>query len=149
MPVTVEPAHGTDPDLVRLASALVESMRLVHRLVPAEGISLTGLSTLNMLDRYGATRVGALADSEHLTQPAMTQLVSRLQSQGLVERHPDPGDGRVVLVTLTESGRQLVTNRRAARARALAERLRMLDDTERAALAAALPALEHLLAVEC
>lgn len=142
------PDRDPDPDLVRLAAALVESIRLVRRLVPAGGISLTGLSTLSALDRAGATRVGVLADREHLTQPAMTQLVSRLAAQGLVERHPDPGDGRVVLVTLTEAGRGLLANRRAARARVLADRMRLLDDGERAALATALPALEHLLASE-
>ncbi|HEX5494171.1 MAG TPA: MarR family transcriptional regulator [Mycobacteriales bacterium] len=153
MSLIVRPLDGitepdADSDLERLAAALVGSIRLVRRLVPADGISLTGLSTLSALDRAGASRVGVLADSEHLTQPAMTQLVSRLAAQGLVERHPDPGDGRVVLVTLTATGRQLLASRKTARARALAGRMRMLDDGERAALATALPALEHLLALE-
>lgn len=134
-----------DPDPVRLASALIDSMRMVRRLVPADGLSLTSLATLATLEQSGPTRVGALAEGEHLTQPAMTQLVSRLQARGLVERRPDPADGRVVLVALTDAGRQLVTDRRAARARALAERLARLRDAERAALAAALPALERLL----
>jgi len=140
-----EPGSATGPDPVRLASALTDSMRLVRRLVPADGLSLTSLATLATLEQFGPTRVGALAEGEHLTQPAMTQLVSRLQARGLVERHPDPGDGRVVLVALTDTGRRLVHDRRTARAHALAERLARLGDAERAALAAALPALERLL----
>lgn len=139
-------APVTDPDVGRLAAALTESLRLVRRLVPADGLSLTGLATLGLLDRAGPTRVGALAEAEHLTQPAMTQVVSRLAAQGLVERHPDPHDGRVVLVELTAAGRDLLANRRIARCRALADRLTRLRPAERAALHAALPALEHLLA---
>ena len=146
MSVTAEPAEPTTgPDPVRLASALTDSIRLMRRLVPAHGLSLTSLAMLALLERAGPARVGALADSEHLTQPAITQLVSRLQARGLVERHPDPGDGRVVLVALTAAGRRLLTDRRIARARALAERLATLSHDERAALAAALPALERLL----
>ena len=41
-----------------------------------------------------------------LSQPALSRLVDRLVTRGLVERCDDPGDGRAVRVTLTETGRE-------------------------------------------
>ncbi|MEV6521538.1 MarR family transcriptional regulator [Longispora sp. NPDC051575] len=62
-----------------------------------------------------------------LSQPALSRLVDRLAEQGLVERAPDPSDGRVVLVSLTALGRdtQRTIGRQHARsvARAVTSRL--------------------------
>lgn len=131
--------------VLRLASALTQTPALVRRLTGADGMSLTALATLGTLERVGAARVGELADSEDVTQPAMTQLVSRLAAQGLVERHADPDDGRVVVVRLTDAGRELVGHRRDARGQALADRMLRLDPDDQHSLLAALPALERLL----
>jgi len=40
-----------------------------------------------------------------LSQPALSRLVDRLADRGLVERCPDPADGRGVRLSLTEAGR--------------------------------------------
>jgi DNA-binding MarR family transcriptional regulator len=40
-----------------------------------------------------------------LSQPALSRLVDRLTARGLVERRPDAGDGRSVLLALTDAGR--------------------------------------------
>ena len=40
-----------------------------------------------------------------LSQPALSRLVDRLAERGFVDRRPDPGDGRSVLLSLTEAGR--------------------------------------------
>jgi DNA-binding MarR family transcriptional regulator len=40
-----------------------------------------------------------------LSQPALSRLVDRLAGRGLVERRPDPADGRSVLLSLTDVGR--------------------------------------------
>jgi DNA-binding MarR family transcriptional regulator len=42
------------------------------------------------------------------TSGAMTNRLHRLERNGLIERAPDPGDGRGVLVRLTPEGRELV-----------------------------------------
>ncbi|HEX3900096.1 MAG TPA: MarR family transcriptional regulator [Mycobacteriales bacterium] len=39
---------------------------------------------------------------------SITNIVDRLESQGFVERHPNPTDGRGVLARLTAAGRQTV-----------------------------------------
>jgi DNA-binding MarR family transcriptional regulator len=46
-----------------------------------------------------------------LTQPGMTTVVRSLEERGLTRREPDPGDGRAVLIRLTEQGRALIEER--------------------------------------
>ena len=74
----------------------------------------------------------------------MTQLIARLQDAGLVHREADPADGRVVQVRLTAQGKATLARRRAVRAERLAGILDRLSPEERAALAAALPAIDAL-----
>ena len=40
-----------------------------------------------------------------LSQPALSRLMDRLAERGLVERRPDPADGRSILLSLSEAGR--------------------------------------------
>jgi DNA-binding MarR family transcriptional regulator len=42
-----------------------------------------------------------------LSQPALSRLVDRLAERGLIERRPDPADGRSVRLALTAAGRAL------------------------------------------
>ena len=116
-----------------------------RRLIPSQGVSLTAGSTLRLLSRTGPLRLTALAEREAVSQPAMTGLVSRLQTAGLVLRRPDPSDGRAVLVELTAAGLALIDARRTARGVALDGLLGLLDDRERARLDAAMPVLQRLI----
>jgi DNA-binding MarR family transcriptional regulator len=50
------------------------------------------------------TRLTDLAAWAGMTRPSMAQLVDELEADGLVERRPDPSDGRAKLVVLTPSG---------------------------------------------
>jgi len=124
--------------------AFEELLRLFRRLSPATGLSLTAAATLSNLDRRGAARLTELATQQGVSQPAMTQLVTRLQDAGLVERTPDPDDGRVVRVHITDPGRAELMRRRAVRTERLAGLLDRLTADEQAALIAALPAITTL-----
>ena len=79
----------------------------------------------------------------------MTQLISRLEESGLVRREPSPDDGRVVLVAITDLGQATLARRRSARAERLStpEIIAQLSPDHRAALTAALPALDALASV--
>jgi DNA-binding MarR family transcriptional regulator len=126
-------------------SAVLERLLSAWRRLAVPGeLSPTAAFTLARLSRDGASRLTDLANSEHVTQPAMTQLVSRLEAQGLAERFREPGDARVVKVRVTGTGEALVASRRAARAARLTELLAMLPPGQQAALAMALPALRSL-----
>jgi DNA-binding MarR family transcriptional regulator len=131
-------------DGLGLAEGLDQLVTLLPRLARRGGLSLVAASTLATLERRGPSRVTELADAQSVTQPAMTGLVSRLVAQALVERSPDPDDRRGVLVALTAEGRALLAARRRERAEALAAMLGDLASDDRAALAAALPALTRL-----
>jgi DNA-binding MarR family transcriptional regulator len=134
---TPRPAPG------EVAAGLERLFALIRWLSPP-GLSLTSGATLATLDRAGPCRLTALAASEGVTQPAMTQLVGRLAEAGLVARCADPDDGRVVSVELTQEGRDLLARRRAVRAERLSVLMSRLSQAEQDALAAALPAINAL-----
>src|SRR5689334_18152075 len=107
-------------------------------------LSRTSASVLATLRDEGPQRVTELAAREAIAQPTMTTLIGRLERDGLAVRQQDPDDGRAVLVVITDDGLELLERSRRNR-RAIVERqLDLLDDDERAALAAALPALGKL-----
>ena len=127
-----------------VAAGLERLIRLFRWISPPSGLSLTSAATLATLERGGPRRLTALAAREGVTQPAMTQLVARLQDAGLVDRAPDAADGRVVYVRITAEGRAMLAGRRAVRAERVAALLARLSPDEQAALAAALPAIDAL-----
>jgi DNA-binding MarR family transcriptional regulator len=132
---------GIDP--ARVTVTFERLFELLRRLT-ADSTSLTAASTLRRLDQFGDHRLSDLAIAEGVTQPAMTQLVSRLERGGLVARAGDRTDGRVVVVCVTDAGRELVRRRRQVRTARLAELLTDLSPADRAAIIAALPALDRL-----
>jgi DNA-binding MarR family transcriptional regulator len=143
------PSGTLAPD--SLAAALATDFErivgLVRSLSPASGLSMTAAATLAGVERLGPQRLTLLAVREGVTQPAMTQLISRLEESGLVRREPSPDDGRVVLVAITEQGRATLAHRRSARTERLAGIIAQLSPDHRTALAAALPALDALASV--
>lgn len=50
------------------------------------------------------SRLTELAAQARMTLPAMSELVDDLARLGIVERRPDPSDGRAKLICLTEAG---------------------------------------------
>ncbi len=131
-------------DREELAAALERLVSMWRRLAVPGELSSTAAFTLARLSRDGPCRLTELAAHEKVSQPAMTQLVSRLEGQGLAERCSEPGDARVVNVAVTAAGEELIARRRAARAARFAEFFAMLLEHHQAALTSALPALRLL-----
>lgn len=127
-----------------ILSGFERFFEVLRRITPREEMSLTAASTLRRLERSGPHRLCELYAPEGVTQPAMTQLVTRLEKEGLAERSSDPADGRAVVVSITEAGRSAVARRREGRAEALSGLLQGLAPADHAAILAALPALERL-----
>jgi DNA-binding MarR family transcriptional regulator len=130
-----------------LAADLERIVGLFRSLIPASGLSMTAAVTLASLERLGPQRLTDLAAREGVTQPAMTQLITRLEESGLARREASPSDGRVVLVAITEEGQATLAGRRSVRTERLGAILAELSPEHRAALAAALPALDALASV--
>jgi DNA-binding MarR family transcriptional regulator len=122
----------------RLAADLsLAVMRLARQLRfrnPQSPVSLSQLSALTTLANEGAMTPGALAIRERVRPPSMTRVIASLADEGFVEREPHPVDGRQVVVSVSESGAELVKVARRARQEWLAERLATLDDDKRGTL---------------
>jgi DNA-binding MarR family transcriptional regulator len=112
--------------------------------VPYGDWSVVAVSSLDVLDRLGPHRITDLTARERITQPGMTGLVARLEAAGLVERRPDPTDGRATLVTITAAGSDYMRDLHRRRADLLAEQIATLPEAERRALLRAAPALADL-----
>jgi DNA-binding MarR family transcriptional regulator len=130
------PAGVPDDDLHRTANLLHSAaVRLLRRARSADReMDLDGprASLLSVLVFGGPMPVTRLAALEQVSAPAVTKTVTLLERRGLVARERSTADRRVVLVTATAAGRQLLERGRAARVRAVAELLAELPPADRA-----------------
>ncbi len=100
------------------------------------GLSCRDLEVLGALRRSGSgLPAGRLAKAAMLTSGGMTGQADRLANAGLVVRHPDPGDRRAVLVSLTPEGEGAAEDAVKAYLAAGEEALMVLSDSERSVLA--------------
>jgi DNA-binding MarR family transcriptional regulator len=116
-------------ELERLFSALV---REGGRLGFTETVAITPTQRVALfaLVDHGALRLGALADAIATTDATATRTVQALERLGLVEREPDPADGRGIRVAATAEGRRLVVRARR-RFEQVVARLVPADEQER------------------
>ena len=110
----------TDPTLIA-AELRVVIGRLIRRLRAEHSFPMSQGTVLGRLDREGAQSVSDLAQAERERPQSMAQTVGDLEAEGLVERRPDPNDGRRALVELTEAGRVALAADRRRREGWLAE----------------------------
>ncbi len=136
-------------DVDQIAAELRVSIGLlVRRLrqVPVKGgLTLSETSALARLDRGGPTTPGELAKQEQISPQSMGATLAALQARGLIERRPDPGDGRRAVMSITDAGLDLLRSRRNAKVRQLARALAAeFTPAELERLADAAPLLERL-----
>jgi DNA-binding MarR family transcriptional regulator len=124
--------------------------RLIRRMRVGDQTTLGpgALSALATIVAEGPLRLGDLAAVEGVRAPTMSRIVDALVNEAYAERIPDPADGRACLVRSTDAGGDVVSGTRTARSYRLIERMSVLDDAQLAALAAALPVLEAIVADE-
>ena len=123
----------------RIAEALEKATVLVMRhVVDRAGLTATAFQALTRLNEEGSARLTTLAAAEGIGQPSMTQLIQRLERQGLVSRLTDPEDGRAALVYVTEAGRALLAQQKQVRHDRLAELLATLSPEDEATLSLAM-----------
>ena len=113
------------PTLMRIVErpSPVEMGEISRRGIPTEAqVSPGHIQVLIALTR-GPRSVGQLAEELEVSPPAATQLVDRLAEHGMVERHHDTADRRVVLVDyvpgMHEVAQRIVESRRGPLERAM------------------------------
>jgi DNA-binding MarR family transcriptional regulator len=133
-----------------IANALERATALVVRHLREPGdLSLTSAAVLGTLRAEGPVRLTVLAATAGVSQPATTQLVQRLEVDGLASRTSDPEDGRGTLVAITDAGLALLAEVRRERRERLGKLLGTLSIEDEATLVmamdVALPVLEQLI----
>jgi DNA-binding MarR family transcriptional regulator len=124
-----------------LTDALVQAsfavMAVLNRVSAEHDLSLTQLRVLAILrDRRG--RISELADYMGLDKSTVSGLVDRAEKRGLLQRGPNPDDGRAVDVYLTPDGARLAEQAADQVARALAAMTGQLGPAESRRLTALL-----------
>ncbi|NEA52885.1 MarR family transcriptional regulator [Streptomyces sp. SID13666] len=138
-----------DLDVSAVGSALQMSLGLLVRRLrqPVQGeLTLPEVSALSRLERAGSATTSDLARVEQITPQAMGVTLAGLEERDLVERRPDPSDGRRVVMSMTKAGQRSLRDRRSARSEQLAKALVAGGFTraELKTLMAAAPLIERL-----
>ena len=130
---------SSQTEVAPLASDLRVVVGQLTRRLRAEQqrFSMSQGAVLGRLDRGGPRSVSDLAAAERVRPQSMAQTVADLESGGLVERRPDPDDRRRALVSLTESGLEILVASRRDRDGWLAGEIAKLSGEDRRTLARA------------
>jgi DNA-binding MarR family transcriptional regulator len=142
-------AKASDTSLTDTAShlrnAIVRTSRALRQEAAGEsGLSPTQTAVLASISRSGPLTPSELAEIERVKRPTMTRTLACLERQGLIERAPDPADGRSSLVAVNDAGRERLSRLRRRKSAYLARRLRKLDPDEVETLARAAELLERM-----
>ena len=136
-------------DVRDVAAALRVSMGLLLRRLRQVGVpgelTVPETSALARLDRNGPATSSELARVEQISPQSMGATLSALEARGLVTRDPDARDGRRIVLSVTDAGRQLLRDKRDARTEHLARALAAgFTREELSQLMTAAPLLERL-----
>jgi DNA-binding MarR family transcriptional regulator len=120
-------AKGPSPQQVAVAlrTSVGMLMRRIRQTKDGDELTLPESSALARLDRGGPSTAAELARQEQISPQSMGATLATLQERGLIERRPDPRDGRRHVLSVSGAGADLLHHRRSARtdqfARALSE----------------------------
>ena len=145
MATSIRTDTEVDHDLV--AALRVGVMRLARRLRnerSGSDLTLTHLSALGTLDRYGDLTIGELAAIENDKPPSMTRTINCLQEAGLVTRSAHESDGRQVVVGLTAHAKAVLDEDRRRRDAWLAGHLADLAPADLDLLRSVAPLLDRM-----
>jgi len=117
----------------RVKRVIGERARAVH-----ESLQPAAYLMLSYVAEHGPVRASALVDVFHIDKGAISRQVGHLLELGLVERTPDPEDGRATLLSVTDEAVQRMQAVAEHRRRALSDQLADWTDEELADLAGTL-----------
>ncbi|HWO16868.1 MAG TPA: MarR family transcriptional regulator [Solirubrobacterales bacterium] len=131
----------------RLRLAIVRtSRRLRQEAAGAVGeLTPTSASALATVERHGPLTPSELAKIERVQRPTATRTLRHLHEAGLIDRAPDPADGRSALLSISAAGRERLRKLRGRKNAYLARRMRGLPAEDLEALERAAAILEGML----
>lgn len=131
----------------RLRLGVVRTARRLRQEAASEASGLTPTSTaaLATIERHGPLTPSELAELEQVRRPTITRTLGCLEREGLIDRTPDPADGRSSLIALNAAGRERLRRLRGRKNAYLARRMRDLPAEDVATLERAAEILEGML----
>jgi DNA-binding MarR family transcriptional regulator len=139
------PAADVQELAAELQLVVGRSARSLRQAHAVGNVALSELSVLSRLDREGPGFPGSLAESERVRPQAMAVTLAALEERGLVSRRQHPGDGRRVVMAVTDAGRTLLADRRSESVQRIAAVLDTeFTPAERRAMLAVLPLMDRL-----
>lgn len=128
----------------RLHSAAIHLLRRARRGDPLTGATPAQLSALSVL-MSGPKTLGDLAAAEQVRAPTISRLTAEMERIGLIRRHGDPDDARVVRAEMTTKGRRVLGKGRELRIADIEGRVRRLDASDVETLEKAVKVIEGML----
>lgn len=134
-----------------MASSIIDLLGMIYRnLVRDESEQVapnpdSRSAILAVLWRRGNCSMTDLSRSLRVTKSNITFLVDKLEAQGLLTRQPDVADRRIILIQLTEKGRQQIEQQRTLVLGRIQEKLASLDQAERDYLEETVPKVMQIL----
>src|SRR5690242_17641698 len=130
-----------------LRIAIVRTARRLRQEAAAEttGLTPTSVAALATIERHGPLTPSELARIERVKRPTVTRTLGCLEREGLVDRTPDPADGRSSLVAVNAAGRDRLRRLRSRKNAFLARRMRSLPEEDVETLERAAEILEAML----
>lgn len=132
------PANTKAAIIADLRAAFGELKCLGSERLVRLGISMTQLHVMHLLDRHGELAMSHLAEMLDVSLSAATGLVDRVVERGFLERIRVPSDRRVVLVRITDAGRQTLEDVEILRVEIIEQVLDELDEAQLAGVASAM-----------
>lgn len=114
-------------DVIQKFLVLYRYIRRYSRKTQCAGVRGRELSTLRYLKETGPVTIGQITQYLFLSASSASELVSRMEEAGYVERRRSTQDSRVVFVELTPEGRTLAEETPLGGIPLLRERLKTLD----------------------
>lgn len=111
----------------------------------AMDLTPTAMAALATVESCGPLTPSELADAERVKRPTATRVLARLEEMGLIERTPDPSDGRSSLMAVTEAGRKTLQQARSRKDAILAKGMAELPAQDIQTLERAAQILEAML----
>lgn len=144
--MAVEAPIHSPPDAAKLAAELRSLVGKLRRRMREQAdvgdLTPSQAAVWERLERDGPMTVSALARAEGVRQQSMGATVAALELAGVIDRAPDPADGRQSVLTVSAAMRERVERGRAVRQDWLTRGIeRELDLGERQILARALALL--------
>jgi len=155
-------AHANEASRALAVAQVDHAMQGMRRLVtrpPSASVPVPGLGrpvdlskvlaceALAELSRGGPVTITDLSTAMHLERSTVSRLVSEAESEGLVARSTHPDDRRMVTVTVTALGQQVVDFVQGLRVGYLRHATEVFDDAEIAMLASLLGRLAESMLV--